>query len=107
MAAPHLTAIPNQAQPEPCNDAELINLGRAETGAQRLRRLQAEARLLAREQAEELIRDLSILADRAAEIAEGGEAFPVGVRELASRIAADLPEKGKAMTMIIDRTGRN
>ena len=109
MAAPHLTAIPaNQAQPEPCNDAELINLGRgAETGAQRLRRLQEEARLLAREQTEELIRDLNALAERTLEIVEGGDAFPVGVRELASRIASDLPEKAKAMTMILDRTAKH
>lgn len=107
MAAPHLTAVPNPAHPDPVGDAELYNLSRgSETGAQRLRRLQHEARMLAREQVEALVQDFHILAGRAAEIAEGGEVYPAGVRDLASRIAADLPEKAKGLMLIMERAGR-
>ena len=44
------------------------------------------------------------LAARAVEIAEGGEAYPAGVREIASRIATDLPEKAKTLLTILHRT---
>ena len=84
---------------------EVYNLGRdPETSAQRVRRLQDEARMLAREQVEILARDLNALALRAAEIADGGEAYPAGVRELASRLTADLPQKAQSLTSILERT---
>jgi hypothetical protein len=60
--------------------------------------------MLAREQVEILSRDFNALAVRAKEIAEGGEAYPAGVRELASRIADDLPQKAQALMSILDRT---
>jgi len=85
-------------------DSEIYNLGRGpETGFQRVRRLQTEARLLAREEVESLCREMFALAARAAEVAEGGDAFPVGVREMASRLAADLPEKAQGMQLIAER----
>ena len=68
-------------------------LGRRETTAERVRRLQAEARIMAREHIEHLERCLMQTAEVAREVAEGGDAYPVGVRELASRLADDLPEK--------------
>jgi hypothetical protein len=85
-------------------DSEVYNLGRGpETGFQRVRRLQAEARQLAREEVETLCREMVALAARAAQISEGGDAFPVGVREMASRLAADLPEKAQGMQLIAER----
>lgn len=90
-------------------DSEIYNLGRGpETGIGRIRRLQAEAKALAREQVETFCRDLADLAFRAAEIAEGGEAFSPGVRELAARLAAELPDRAQTMLMISERiaTGR-
>ena len=45
------------------------------------------------------------MAIRAREIAEGGEAYPVGVRELASRIAGDLVVRAKALLTIQHRVG--
>ena len=58
-------------------DSEVYNLGRGpETGFQRVRRLQTEARLLAREEVETLCRELHAIAARAAQVAEGGDAFP-------------------------------
>jgi len=45
------------------------------------------------------------MAQRAAEIADGGEAYPVGARELASRIAEDLPHKAQLLTALLSRGG--
>jgi hypothetical protein len=85
--------------------AELYDLGRGpETTAQRVRRLQAEARMLAREEIERLDRGMMEMAALAAEIAGGGEAYPAGVREMASRIAADLPQKAQGLRSIVSRT---
>ncbi len=103
MAARHLTGLPSTFKGAP--GAELYDLGRGpETTPQRVRRLQNEARMLAREQVEQLARDLETLAARAVEIAEGGDAYPVGVRELAGRVASELPLKGQGLTAIMDRT---
>jgi hypothetical protein len=89
-------------------EGEVYKLGQVpETGFQRVRRLQTEARLLAREEVEILCREMTALAARAAEIAVGGDAFPVGVREMASRLAADLPEKAQGMQMIAERMTQN
>ena len=85
-------------------DSEVYNLARGpETGIGRIRRLQSEARELAREQVETFCRDLADLAFRAAEIAEGGDAFPPGVREMAARFAADLPDRAQSMLMVSER----
>lgn len=75
---------------EPSDTADNVHdLGR-DTGAQRLRRLQIEAHRLAREQVEILTQDLNAIAQRAAEISDDGDPYPVGVRELCSRLADDL-----------------
>ena len=74
-----------------------------ETATQRIRRLQLEAKSLAHEQVEAFCEELSALALRAAEIAEGGDAYPAGVREMASRLSADLPERARSLMAISDR----
>ena len=51
--------------------------------------------MLAAEQAEQFGAELMEMAARAREIAEGGEAYPVGVRELASRIADRPADQGQ------------
>lgn len=102
MAARHLTAVP---QPSPnLSNVEAFGPTPSETTTQRIARLQYEARLLAQEQVEQLARDLNALAARAAEVAGGGEAYPAGVRELASRIAGDLPYKAQGLTVLMDRS---
>jgi hypothetical protein len=106
MPVPHLTAVPNDT-PASGAPAEVYDLGRGvESGAQRVRRLQKEARILAHEQVEILARDLDAIGLRAAEIAEGGDAYPAGVRELASRVAADLPLKAQGLASLMERTAR-
>ena len=104
MVASHLTAVPSASEPAN-NTGEVYELGReVETGAERVRRLQHEAHVLANELVEAFARDLNAMAQRAAEIAEGGEAYPVGARELASRMADDLPQKAQLMMTIMNRT---
>ena len=105
----------NAAMPDPVptnppapNDVEdagnVHDLGRqVETGLRRVLRMQHETHALAREQVEILTRDLAAMAERAAEIATGGEAFPVGVRELCTRLADELSLQAQTMKSILDR----
>jgi len=74
-----------------------------ETASQRIQRLQLEAKMLAREQVEAFCEELAALAMRAQDIAEGGDAYPAGVREMASRLASDLPERAQSMQIISER----
>jgi hypothetical protein len=74
-----------------------------ETTSERVRRLQAEARLLAREQVEMLEKSLMACVAMAEEIAGGGEAYPAGVRELTHRIAEDLPAKVQTLQALMER----
>jgi len=103
MNGPLLTLVPEQA-----DAVEVYNLSRGpETTTQRVQRLQREARLLAREQIEALGRDLDDLARRAHEIAEGGDAYAVGVREMCSRLASDLPQKSQGLIAILNRSTKD
>jgi hypothetical protein len=103
MNGPLLTVVPDEANP-----VEIYNLSRGpETTTQRVQRLQREARILAREQIEAVGRDLDDLARRAAEIADGGEAYAVGVREMASRLASDLPQKAQGLRAILNRSSKD
>ena len=103
MNGPLLTVVAEEASP-----VEVYNLSRSpETTTQRVQRLQREARLLAREQIEAMGRDLDDFARRAAEIAEGGDAYAVGVREMASRLASDLPQKAQSLRAILNRSSKD
>jgi predicted Zn-dependent protease len=103
MNGPLLTVVPDQVDP-----VEVYNFSRGpETTTQRVQRLQREARQLAREQIEAMGRDLDDLAQRARDIAEGGDAYAVGVREMASRLAADLPQKSQSLLAILNRTAKD
>lgn len=86
-------------------EAEVYNLMRTpETTSERVKRLQMEARALALEEVEALERLLKEAAERAKAVAEGGDAYPVGARELASRLASDLPAKAETIRMIVQKT---
>ncbi|HEY2178401.1 MAG TPA: hypothetical protein VGH15_07450, partial [Caulobacteraceae bacterium] len=90
---------------EPSDAAGNVHeLGRhVETGVERVRRMQQEMRTLAMEQVELLARDMAALAERSTEIAEGGEAYPVGARELCSRMADELNVQAQSLVAIIER----
>jgi hypothetical protein len=95
-----------QGEPLPAEKNEVVSLARGpESATERIRRLQWEASVLAAEQTETFGADLMAMSVRALEIAGGGEAYPVGVRELAARIAADLQVRAKALLTIQQRVG--
>jgi hypothetical protein len=84
-------------------EAAVYYIGRRETTAERVRRLQAEARIIARQHIEQLEQCLMRTAEVAREVAEGGEAYPVGVRELCSRLADELAQQAQSMVAIMER----
>ena len=86
-------------------EAEIYDLMRTPvTTADRVKRLQLEARALAVEQVEALEKLLLQASDMAREIADGGDAYPVGARELAGRLAADLPAKAQTLKAVASRS---
>ena len=104
MALTHLTTVSDNS--EDSGKGAVVELGRGpDSAAWRMRQLQHEARSLAREQLESFARDLSTLAQRSAEIAAGGEAYPVGARQMASRLADELPHKAQLLLTLLSREG--
>lgn len=86
----------------------LVSTGKAsetiEPISTRVARLQAEARAMAYEHIDELGRALELVNRLAAEIAVGGDAYPVGIREMARRLAEETEGRGQAMEAILART---
>jgi hypothetical protein len=89
MSASHLVVVPSPSEPE--------------TASQKIKRLQAEAKHLAREHVELLTTQLSVVASLAGEIAAGGDLYPVGARELARRLAEDASKQSLTLSAILDR----
>ncbi len=85
------------------NPADNVHDLGVESGLQRVRRMQHETHLLAQEQVGILARDLDAMAERLSEVAEGGDAYPVGVRELCSRLADELASQAQSMLSIMER----
>jgi len=101
MALSHLSTVSDTGA-EPSKSG-VVDIGRGDPGTWRMRQLQFEARALGREQVEGLARDLSGLATRAAEIAGGGDAYPVGARELCARLADELPPRVQLLLTLARR----
>lgn len=97
-AKPDLRLVPSEA-------AVYDLMRQPESTSERVKRLQLEARALAVEQVEALEKVLLQAAAMAREIADGGDAYPVGAREIASRLAADLPTKAETIKTIVHRVG--
>ena len=70
----------------------------------RIRRLQAEARAMAAEHVKLLEASIIDSAKLAEEIAEGGDAYPVGVREMARQMVADCESRLLGLQAIMHRT---
>ena len=86
------------------SESAVYDLMRApDTTADRVKRLQLEAHALALEEVEALEKLLLDAASKARAIADGGDAYPVGARELASRLATDLPNRAETLRTIIHR----
>ena len=99
MSPAALTVVSDNAQPQ-----EPAAAPREESLSIRVRRLQSEARTIAREHVAILERGLVDLARLAAEIAEGGEAYPVGARQVASQLIADCEGRAATLDAILVRT---
>lgn len=85
-------------------DNDLKSSPKTETVAERVRRLQAEAKMLAKDHIRSLSAQMVMVEQIAAEIAEGGEAYPPGVRELASRLVEDIDARVQTLEAIVSRT---
>lgn len=85
------------------NDLKVI-LPKAETVAERVRRLQTEARQLAKDHIRSLTTAMVELEQLAAEIAEGGDAYAPGVRDVARRLVEDLDSRVQTLEAIVSRT---
>lgn len=75
----------------------------SESVSERVRRLQDEARSLAREHIAALDEAILRVEQLAQEIAEGGEAYPAGVRDIARRLSDDCDAKLMTMRAIAGR----
>jgi len=77
---------------------------KTETVAERVRRLQAEAKQLAKDHIHTLTAAIVEVEKMAAEIAEGGDAYPAGVRDLARRFVDDCDARVQTLEAITSRT---
>ena len=84
-------------------DTELYVINAPESRAERVRRMQQNARALAREQVEAMNQSMRGLAQMAEEVADGGEAYPVGVRELSRRLAHELEVHARTIEVLLQR----
>lgn len=77
---------------------------KAESVAQRVRRLQQEAKTLAKDHIRALNQALVEVEQLAAEISEGGDAYPPGVRDMARRLVEDCEMRVQTLEAIVART---
>jgi hypothetical protein len=77
---------------------------KSESVAERVRRLQAEAKQLAKDHVKALTAAMIDLEQLAAEIAEGGDAYAPGVRDVARRLVDDLDSRVQTLEAISART---
>ena len=89
MSATHLTVVTTANEPD--------------TLAQRVSRLQAEARKMALDHVDMLRQALADVARLSVEIAGGGEVYPVGAREMARRLSTDADNESKTLLSITER----
>jgi hypothetical protein len=71
--------------------------------SERIRRLQTEAEQLAREHIGAFAASLAQTQRIAQEIAQGGEAYPAGVREIARQLAEESQAKAQTLEAILTR----
>lgn len=73
------------------------------TIGERVAALQVQARSLAVEHVQALVQAINVVEELSAEIAKGGEAYHVGIRELAGRMAADAEANANTIEAILTR----
>ena len=80
-----------------------LKTAKSETVAERVRRLQAEAKQLARDHIHALTAAITDAELIAAEIAEGGDAYPAGIRDLARRFVEDAGARVQTLEALVAR----
>lgn len=78
--------------------------GPQERAHQRAQRLMAEAKTAADEQVLQLERALALVAELSSDVAEGGEVYPVGVRDISKKIAGDAMWCAQTLGSIMNQT---
>jgi hypothetical protein len=86
------------------NDLKSVRSTQSETVAQRVQRLQAEARQLAKDHVKSLTAAMVDLEQLAAEIADGGDAYAPGIRDICRRMVEDLESRVQTLDAISART---
>ena len=86
------------------NDLKSVRSTQSETVAQRVQRLQAEARQLAKDHVKSLTSAMVDLEQLAAEIADGGDAYAPGIRDICRRMVEDLESRVQTLDAISART---
>ena len=105
MAPKHLSVVPGETAKH--ETSEVYNLSRGpDTVAERVKRLQEEAKLLAREEIEAFEGQLVVAAKMAETIAKGGDAYPVGIRAMAEQLADELAMRVQSLQAILERAQR-
>ena len=80
-----------------------LQMSSEESHAERVRRLKAEAQDYARRHARDLVLALGEIESYVADVLDGGEAYPVGVREAARQLAPELAAARLNIASILDR----
>lgn len=88
----------------PASRALSVVPAQRETVAQRVRSLQQQAKSLAKDHVRSLNQALVEVEQLAAEIADGGDAYPPGVRDLARRLVEDCEMRVQTLEAISART---
>ena len=73
------------------------------TISQRVQRLQAEAKSLAAEHVVTLLMNMNQVQHLAYDIANGGDAYPAGIRDIARRLVEDMDQKAMTVQAIAGR----
>ena len=95
--SPSLSVVAN-------NDPKSTPSPKSESVAERVRRLQTEAKQLAKDHIKALTAAIVSVEEMAAEIAEGGDAYPPGVRDVARRLVEDMDARVQTLEAIVART---
>jgi len=95
--SPPLSVVADNSAPQQKTPAKSGDI------AERIRSLQAEARNLAHDHIRSLEQALLQVERLSAEIADGGEAYPAGVRDIARRLAEDCEHKVSSIEAIASR----
>jgi hypothetical protein len=74
-----------------------------ENVAERVKRLQSEAKQLARDHIRALTAAIEQVELMAAEVSEGGDAYPPGVRDVARRLVEEMGTRAQTLEAIVAR----